>query len=190
MINTASMANDMGLITPLIVLWITAFVILLGDVFIWKRDKGINTVITVVGFAGVLLWQIQKRAGGLIQEETAFAGGVNSDFISQVATIALMVTGILATLMSSTYLKNRDLNYGEYYALMLLSASGAVLMAMAGDLIVLFIGLEILSFALYVLAGFARTDVRSDEASLKYFLLGAFASAFLLYGIALILIGV
>jgi NADH-quinone oxidoreductase subunit N len=87
--------------------------------------------------------------------------------------------------MAWTYLKNRDIDHGEYYVLLLLSVSGAMLMAAANDLIVLFLGLEVLSFALYVLAGFARTDERSEEASIKYFLLGAFASAFLLYGIAL-----
>ncbi len=85
-----------------------------------------------------------------------------------------------------TYLENKRLNLGEYYALVLFSTSGAMLMASASDLIVLFVGIEILSVALYVLSGFARTEERSEEAALKYFLLGAFAAGFLLYGIALI----
>src|SRR2546429_3306366 len=74
---------------------------------------------------------------------------------------------------------------GEYHSLLLFATSGMMLMASAGDLVIVFLGLEILSIATYVLAGFRRTDVRSNESSLKYFILGSFASAFLLYGIAL-----
>src|SRR5262249_5515709 len=73
---------------------------------------------------------------------------------------------------------------GEYYALVLLSTSGMIFLAAANDLIVLFLALEIMSVAVYVLAGLFRREVRSTEAALKYFLLGAFATGFLLYGIA------
>src|SRR5260370_410699 len=75
---------------------------------------------------------------------------------------------------------------GEFHALLLFATCGMMLMASAGDLVIVFLGLEILSIATYVMAGFRRTDVRSNESSLKYFVLGSFASAFLLYGIALI----
>lgn len=115
-----------------------------------------------------------------------FSGAIRMDSLAIISGVALCLTAFLSVLMAYTYLRNRGLEHGEYYALILLSASGAMLMAMANDLIVLFLGLEVLSFALYVLAGFARTEQRSEEASLKYFLLGAFASAFFLYGIALV----
>src|SRR5256884_2707431 len=75
---------------------------------------------------------------------------------------------------------------GEYHSLLLFATSGMMLMASAGDLVIVFLGLEILSIATYVMAGFRRSDVRSNESSLKYFILGSFSSAFLLYGIALV----
>jgi NADH-quinone oxidoreductase subunit N len=75
---------------------------------------------------------------------------------------------------------------GEYHSLLLFATCGMMLMASAGDLVIVFLGLEVLSIATYVLAGFRRTDTRSNESSLKYFILGSFASAFLLYGIALV----
>src|SRR4029077_11810832 len=75
---------------------------------------------------------------------------------------------------------------GEFHSLLLFATAGMMLMASGGDLVIIFLGLEILSIATYVMAGFRRTDVRSNESSLKYFILGSFSSAFLLYGIALI----
>ncbi|HYK89085.1 MAG TPA: NADH-quinone oxidoreductase subunit N [Acidobacteriota bacterium] len=97
----------------------------------------------------------------------------------------LVITGISA-LLSMRFNERESINRGEYYALLLFACSGMSLMAASGDLILTFIGIEILSIATYILAGFKRDDVRSNEASLKYFLLGSFATAFLLYGIALI----
>jgi NADH-quinone oxidoreductase subunit N len=93
---------------------------------------------------------------------------------------------ILAALLADGYLRREELEGVEPYALLLLSASGGVVMAQANDLIVLFLGLEVLSIAVYVLAAMHARRVTSQEAGLKYFILGAFASAFLLYGIALI----
>jgi NADH-quinone oxidoreductase subunit N len=176
--------DDLTLILPLIVLWITSFVLLLGDVVVWKKNRDLNPILAIVGTLialGIAVYQTISLTG-----DKAFARSLNMDALAQVSMIALLVTGLLAILLAWTYLKNRGLERGEYYPLMLLSVSGAALMGAANDLIVLFIGLEILSFALYVMAGFARSDVRSEEASIKYFLLGAFASAFLLYGIALV----
>lgn len=126
----------------------------------------------------------QLHSGNL--HTSAFNGAISTDTFSQACNLILLTTAALAALMALTYLENRRLNLGEYYALVLFATAGAMLMAAATDLIVLFIAIETLSVALYVLAGFARTDQRSEEAALKYFLLGAFAAGFLLYGIALI----
>ncbi|WP_322797667.1 NADH-quinone oxidoreductase subunit N [Thermoflexus sp.] len=100
----------------------------------------------------------------------------------------LVGTGI-AILFSQRYLADRGIERGEYYAFLLLAAGGMLLMAVAADLLVVFLALEWLSFPLYILAGFARPQPESEEAALKYFLLGAFASAFLVFGIALIFAG-
>jgi NADH-quinone oxidoreductase subunit N len=97
----------------------------------------------------------------------------------------LVITGVCA-LVSMRFNERESIDRGEYYALLLFACSGMSLMAASGDLILTFLGIEILSIATYILAGFKRSDPKSNEASLKYFLLGSFATAFLLYGIALI----
>jgi NADH-quinone oxidoreductase subunit N len=101
---------------------------------------------------------------------------------------ALLVCGaaILAIGLSIEYVREQLVSAGDYYVLLLLATSGMVLMAAAADLVVVFLALEVMSVAVYVLAGMLRGDTRSNEAALKYFLLGAFASGFLLYGIALV----
>ncbi|HEY5838659.1 MAG TPA: NADH-quinone oxidoreductase subunit N, partial [Pyrinomonadaceae bacterium] len=93
---------------------------------------------------------------------------------------------ILTLLIATIWIETENLPAGEFHSLLLFATAGMMLMASAGDLVIVFLGLEILSIATYVLAGFRRTDTRSNESSLKYFILGSFASAFLLYGIALI----
>ncbi len=97
----------------------------------------------------------------------------------------LIIAGVSAFL-SMRFNERESIERGEYYALLLFACSGMSLMASSGDLILTFLGIEILSIATYILAGFKRTDARSNESSLKYFLLGSFATAILLYGIALI----
>jgi NADH-quinone oxidoreductase subunit N len=97
----------------------------------------------------------------------------------------LIITGV-SVFVSMRFNERESINRGEYYALLLFACSGMCLMAASGDLILTFLGIEILSIATYILAGFKRKDARSNESSLKYFLLGSFATAFLLYGIALI----
>jgi NADH-quinone oxidoreductase subunit N len=101
-------------------------------------------------------------------------------------TLIFLVVALLTILISSVWIDAERLPAGEFHSLLLFATSGMMLMASAGDLVIVFLGLEILSIATYVLAGFRRTDIRSNESSLKYFILGSFASAFLLYGIALI----
>jgi NADH-quinone oxidoreductase subunit N len=97
-----------------------------------------------------------------------------------------MVVGILTILPSYGFLARQDAETSEYHALLLFSIAGQCLMAAANDLIIVFIGLEIASISSYVLAGYLRDDKRSNEAALKYFLLGSFATAFFLYGVALV----
>jgi NADH-quinone oxidoreductase subunit N len=109
-----------------------------------------------------------------------------SDGYSTFFKIIFFLNVILSVLISIKYIAIEKVNFGEYYSLILLSTLGMMIMASAGDLIVLYLGLELMALSTYVLAGFIRHDTKSNEAALKYFLLGAFASAFLLYGISLI----
>ena len=100
--------------------------------------------------------------------------------------LLLLGGAALSVLLSWGYLKREGISYGEFYTLILLAVAGMMLLAASADLLMVFLSLETLSLALYILVGFAREREASEEAALKYFLLGAFASAFLVYGIALI----
>ena len=173
-------------ILPLLIILVTGMIVLVGDACFgfWRRSKLFSASVALTGvcFAGLsALTALTEGGTGF-----AFNGAIAADPFSQACSLILIVVAGLAILIAMTYLQNRDLHHAEYYALVLFSTSGAMLMAAANDLIVLFIAVEILSVALYVLTGFARTEERSEEAALKYFLLGAFAAGFLLYGIALI----
>jgi NADH-quinone oxidoreductase subunit N len=97
-----------------------------------------------------------------------------------------VLIGGITTLSSLDFLRREDMNHAEFYALLLFATVGMIMMAGSNELIMIFLGLEILSIATYVLAGFRRTDLKSNESALKYFLLGSFSSAFFLYGVALI----
>jgi NADH-quinone oxidoreductase subunit N len=127
------------------------------------------------------LWERVQDEGA----STVMAGAVGLDGFSLFVTGTICISVALGALLLDGYLRREGLEGPEWYVLMLLSASGGVTMASANDLIVLFVGLEILSVAAYVLAAMHSKRVSSQEAGLKYFVLGAFASAFLLYGIAL-----
>jgi NADH-quinone oxidoreductase subunit N len=143
------------------------------------------TSVAAIG-AAVCTWPIWDR----IQDPergpfTALAGAVGVDGFSVFMTVVICSSVVIASLLADGYLRREGLDGPELYVLLLLSASGGVVMAAANDLIVLFLGLEILSLAVYTLAAMHLRRVTSQEAGLKYFVLGSFASAFLLYGIAL-----
>lgn len=109
-----------------------------------------------------------------------------SDGYSLVLDLIFIVTAALSVLISLSYLDHKNMQRGEYYALLLFATSGMMLMGAATDLIIVFMGLEVMSIALYILAAFNRRQLASGEAGMKYFVLGAFASAFFLYGAAML----
>lgn len=183
------MSNSQSLyaITPELILLCTAILILLGDscLSFWRKAGSLNGILALAAIVISALFSLSSLEP-VRPHILAFHGALRLDRFSVAVDLLLFITAALAVLMALTYLENRRLNQGEYYALLLFATLGAMLMASANDLIVLFISLETLSVALYVLTGFARSDTRSEEAALKYFLLGAFAAGFLLYGIALV----
>lgn len=144
----------------------------------------LGTIIALVASLPKLL--IATLSATTMPSSMYFGGGIVADNLSSVFDIVLALAAFLAILMADRYLAEKHLAPGEFYALILLSASGGMVMAHAFDLMNIFVGLEVLSVALYILAGFARRELRSEEAAVKYFLLGAFASGFLLFGCALI----
>jgi NADH-quinone oxidoreductase subunit N len=154
-----------------------ALILLLADLFIKK--KGALAALSIVG-VGVVAFTLIGSSG------VTFGGMFISDGYSSFFKIIFFLNVILSVLISIKYIAIEKVNFGEYYSLILLSTLGMMIMASAGDLIALYLGLELMALSTYVLAGFIRHDTKSNEAALKYFLLGAFASAFLLYGISLI----
>jgi NADH-quinone oxidoreductase subunit N len=143
------------------------------------------TSVTAIA-AAVCTWPIWDRVQDVERGPfTAVAGAIGVDGFSVFMTVVICASVVLAALLADGYLRREGLDGPELYILLLLSASGGVIMSAANDLIVLFLGLEILSLAVYVLAAMHLRRVTSQEAGIKYFVLGSFASAFLLYGIAL-----
>jgi NADH-quinone oxidoreductase subunit N len=181
--NLSSLSPSLLTIAPFLAVVITGMVALLVDLWLPKDKKGPVVGLSIVGLiiAAIFCGLLGGRTG-----ITGFGGTVSGDYFAVLFQVVLLVVAALGILLSQRYVQDKGINYGEYYALLLFSTSGAMLMAAARELILIFIGLEILSIALYVLSGFARTEERSEEAAVKYFLLGAFSSGFFLYGIALI----
>src|SRR6266545_2885369 len=173
---------DFYTLLPLTVLTVWACVLLLVDLLIPKDRKGVIAFLAALGLAVTLGFTLTQTGS----EATGYSGMVVLDGFSTFVNALLLVSGLLGIALAYGYVKRMGLERGEYYTLLLFSVVGMMLMAQAGDLIVVFIALELLSIPLYVLAAFARTKVDSEEAGLKYFLLGAFATGFIVYGTALV----
>jgi NADH-quinone oxidoreductase subunit N len=133
----------------------------------------------ITGFVAVRLWPNSPPKP--VMQDMIVADGYTAFF-----TVVLVLGAAISVLLSTNFLEREGNNHGEYYALILFTTVGGIVMASAINLLCIFIGLEILSISLYILAGYQTERLESDESALKYFLLGAFASAFFLYGIALI----
>ena len=174
--------NNDDLITILPELSLTALVlvVLTVDLFLPRRDKWLLTPITVIGlgFVGYACWTVWGV------NDTVFAGFYRVDDLSVFFKVASVVIGILSALFAPAYLAQRKLPLGEFNVILLFSLSGMFVLASAADLITLFIGLELMVMPAYLLAGYQKTDRYSNEGGLKYFLLGSFASAILLFGIS------
>lgn len=165
-------------VLPLLVGCAWALVVLVVEMFSTSRRFTGVAWLSILGLVGIAALALQPGT------PSVFADALASDSYTSFFTVLTSAIGIGAVLLSIDYLPTAGITKGEYYPLMLFAVVGVVVMAAATDLIVMFIGLETMSMAVYVLAGILRNDLRSNEASLKYFLLGAFASALLLYGIA------
>jgi NADH-quinone oxidoreductase subunit N len=179
---------DWVTIAPEGIFFVGGLVMLIAGVFVGRRaPRGLWAGMTVA-IALVALWPTfhmwhQVQHGGA---RTAIADAIVVDGFSIFIYVVIISTVVMAALLADAYLRREDLEGAEYYVLMLFSAAGGMLMASANDLIVVFLGLEILSIALYTLAGYQQRREGSREAAIKYFVLGAFSSAFFLYGIALV----
>ena len=173
-----------SLVPPALLLITASFVIIRG---LWWPSIRQTIIFSLLGLAyaflanGLLFGQVKLHGG----EISSFGGRYIIDDFSLGFNLVILLGTVLAILVSFDYLKRFNLTHLEYYPLILLSACGAMLMVAAADLIILVLALEIMSLAVYVLSAWRQEARESEEAGMKYFLLGAFASAFFIYGIAL-----
>lgn len=173
---------ELGTIAPELIVCGTALLMLIFG-FVSKKERGND--VAFLGILGIIaaIW-VSFTMWGL--KERGFSDMIIVDHFSLFFKIIFLVAAGLTILMSLQYLEDEGIEHYEYYVLLLFSTLGMMIMASGEDLVVIFLGLETMSIAIYILAGFRRENVKSNESALKYLLLGAFSSAFLLYGIALI----
>lgn len=182
---------NMQLILPEVIVCGVAVLVMLVDAFARPRQRWLTGSIALAGLAAaalasVWMWIAWTGAGAPLTSLGTFNGMIVLDGLRLSFTLIFLLVSAITLLISMVWVEGEDLPAGEFHSLLLFATAGMMLMASGGDLVIIFLGLEILSIATYVMAGFRRTDLRSNESSLKYFILGSFSSAFLLYGIALI----
>jgi NADH-quinone oxidoreductase subunit N len=181
--------SDYILALPVTLLALFALGILLIDLMLPPEIKWANAVTALVGVAfsaaGVFKIQLWLSASGA-PGATGFMGTMLVDRFAIYFFYLFLAGTAIAILMSVRYLETEHENHGEYYALMLLAVAGMMCMASGFDIVLIFIGLELMAISTYVLVGFLRRDRRSNEAALKYLLLGAFSSGIFAYGLSLI----
>lgn len=170
-------------ILPMILVAGAGMLALFIELIVPKRTNNLMVGVCLVGLLAGMFSVIRNIGTGVGE---SFGGMVLTDGFGQAAQILIMVATFLCILFSEGYLREKRIPFGEFYPLAMWSATGALLMVSTTNLLMIFLGLEVLSIALYVMAGMSRSEDKSEESALKYFLLGAFASGFLLYGIAFI----
>jgi NADH-quinone oxidoreductase subunit N len=182
---------------PLILIALGAFAVLVAELALRRADakaagrspafaSAVLCTLSVVTLAAVIASSAGMFAEGSSLAFHATRSFVRLDRFANFAIASVALGALLSCLLSYYYLRELRIDHGEYYALVLLATSGMVLLVSAVDLIAVFLGIELLSIPIYVLAGFDRRKLRSNESALKYFLVGSFASAILLYGMALL----
>ena len=166
-------------IVPMLCVTLAALAAMVAEAFRRPGEQMPLGALAIVGLGGALASTIFLWG----RNATSF-GVIAADNFGLFVTVILIIVGILTVMFSSSIVRRDGLPPGEYYALVLFSLAGMIMMATATDLLVIFVALEILSLAVYVLTGIRRDNPQGTEAAFKYFLLGAFASAFFLYGVA------
>lgn len=181
----AQAGNDLWQIAPIAAVTVTLLVAVVVDLLLPARRRGsVVAVISVIGLLVALALAAYRwsQGGG----HGAYFGFASGDSLAVYLEILFSVLGILTVIVSHAYVQRRDFLEAEFHVLMLAAVAGMMVLAAATSLVTIFLGLEMLSIALYVASGFARRDTRSQEAAAKYLLVGGFASAFVLYGMALL----
>ncbi len=185
-------------VMPLLVISVGTLVVILGEILLAGRETFLGRAITRewVGSVLAIVSAVFLGAVVVLACQHFIAGTaivfnpenplIELDRFASFSIALVCGTALLSCLLSVAYLAELRINHGEYYALILLATAGMVLLVSAVDLVSVFLGIELMSIPIYVLAGFDRRTLRSNESALKYFLVGSFASALLLYGMALL----
>jgi NADH-quinone oxidoreductase subunit N len=159
---------DITALIPEIVVIVTALLVMLFDLFVSdKRVTGYLSLLGLIGAAIACFWLLGRSSAPTFQNMAI------GDGYALILDLIFIVAAILSVLIALSYLHSKGIQRGEYYTLILFATSGMMLMGAATDLIIVFLGLEIMSIALYVLAAFNRRQMVSSEAGMKYFVLGA-----------------
>ena len=178
-------ANDLLGLLPELILGGGFVVLMLLDLVVPARRRAWLAAFAFLFIAasfGACMWGWFDSGSG----RALYFGSIAYDKYAMFINAVLLISAALVVIISPQYLNRRGLHYGEYYALILAATTGMMLLAGAMSLMVIFLAIELLSVSLYILSGFSRQEERSQEAALKYLLLGGFASGFLLFGMALV----
>jgi NADH-quinone oxidoreductase subunit N len=175
---------DYHALAPEIIVAATIVALILVDVFTGERSRWASSSVAGIGLLLALIPVATLAYDGV--DRVMFGGGFVVDNYALVLKALFLVAGYVVILLSTNYIAEGDYHEGEYYTLLLSSVLGMVVMASARDLISIFIALELVSIPAYMLAAWRKRDQNSNEAGLKYYLMGVFASAILLYGMSLI----
>src|SRR5215467_4587189 len=173
---------NISAILPALVVSIFGIVVMVAEPFVGKAKK---SRLGWLAFAGTLAGMFALGPMSANRGQWYSNLWVVDDYDVFLNFVFLLIAA-MTILTSIDFLRRENMNHPEFYALLLFATAGMLMMAASNELVMVFLGLEILSIATYVMAGFRRTDLKSNESALKYFLLGSFSSAFFLYGVALI----
>ncbi len=176
-----NITQDLLRTSPIVTMSVTGLIVILINAF-RKNSENVQFVVSLLGIAtgiGYAWWTLSMTG-------SAFNGMVLTGGYASIFSMLFLVAAGLTLFLARDYIRKVGTNFGEFYIIIIFATAGMMTFATSLDLISMFIGLELMSICLYVLAGFTRKELKSNEAALKYFLLGAFATGFFLYGVALI----
>ncbi|MCC6626842.1 MAG: NADH-quinone oxidoreductase subunit N [Chloroflexi bacterium] len=183
---------DFSLMAPQLIVLALALALIVVDLILLRNHERLLTWLSLIGFGGALVATIWLGVVGLpgpggvtrLPSASTFGGMVRWDPLAVFFMVVILSAALLTVLISATYMPLRRMPLPEYLMVLALGTLGMMLTASAGDLVMIFIGIELSSVAIYVMTGFQRTREESLEAAIKYFLLGIFATAILVYGMA------
>ncbi|MEO8841400.1 MAG: NADH-quinone oxidoreductase subunit N [Kofleriaceae bacterium] len=184
--------SDLGWISPFLILAITGMLLVLAEAFFKGKDHTTLVTLTVAGsIAAAVAAIIMYHKLGVGEVQPIFADAKSgamlvADRLGCVLTALFSLTAAFVALMAPAHQREHSWKIGEFYGILLLSTAGMVILAQAASLVTVFLGIETMSIGVYVMCAMRRTSRRSNEAAMKYFIVGAFATGFLMYGMALI----